>query len=152
MTQRKLIRFVFPELQRRLIAVALACVGSSMVIGVCVTAVALNRLASVLPNDGDVIVEKMPWALTLSAGVGLAIALPVFALITLSMTMPLMGVLFRLKTFLTGTVDGTQVEECKLRDKDPLKDLCSLLNQATVEQRRSNGEGAESATASQKAA
>lgn len=138
MMQRKLVRFVFPELQRRLVAVALACVGSSVVIAVCMVALAMNGLAGDLPNDGDQVVDAMPAAMMLTAGVGLAIALPIFAMIALAMTMPLMGVLYRLQQFLNDTVEGRETQECKLRTNDPLKDLCALLNKATEEQRRVN--------------
>ena len=57
------------------------------------------------------------------------------------MTMPLMGVLYRLQQFLKDTAEGRETEECKLRANDPLQDLCSLLNDATREQRPANAAG-----------
>ncbi|QDV08439.1 hypothetical protein Poly30_39820 [Planctomycetes bacterium Poly30] len=156
MKQRKLIRFVFPELQRRLVAVALACVGSSVAIGVCLVAIAMHGLAGDLPNDGDLVLESMPRALVIASGIGVAVALPVFAMIALAMTMPLMGVLYRLQQFLTDTAEGRETAECELRTNDPLQDLCSLLNQATRSQRAANAAGKgsreEGSEASQRAA
>ncbi len=139
MKQRKRIRFVLPEIQRRLVAVTVACVGTSVVLGVCLTAMAYTQLAGALPSDGDIVMERMPGALWRTALVGMAVALPAFLALALALTMPLMGVLYHFGAFLRRTADGSQVEECKLRARDPLQGLAALLNEATAEKRRVNG-------------
>ncbi len=143
MTQRKRIRIVLPGLQHRLVLFALCGAGMSVVLAACVVARRLSNLAENLPNDGDLVMEQMSQALMGDFAVALGVALPAFALMTLVLTMPFFGVLFRFQSFLEGTAKGEQTEPCGLRDSDPMGGVCELLNAATEGQRAINRQSQE---------
>ncbi len=138
MNNRKSIRFVFPDLQRRLLLGVLVCAGTSVILSTCISAVSLASLARELPNDGDLLMERTTSLLVWNMGIALVIALPAFALLACLISMPMMGVFHRLHAFLQDTVNGDQIRGCQLRDKDPMQDVARLLNQATEAQRERN--------------
>lgn len=139
MNNRKSIRFVFPDLQRRLLLGVLVCAGTSVILSTCISAVSLASLARELPNDGDLLMERTTSLLTWNMGIALVIALPAFALLASLISMPMMGVFYRFHSFLQGTASGEQVKPCELRDNDPMREMAQLLNQATEAQRERNG-------------
>jgi len=138
MTQRKRIRIVLPSLQRPMVLFAFCGAGMSVVLTACVVARRLSNLAENLPNDGDLVMEQMSQALMGDFAIALGVALPAFTLLTLLLTMPFVGVLYRFQSFLKGTVDGSETEPCDLRDTDPMSEVCDLLNAATEGQRAIN--------------
>ncbi|MCP5022394.1 MAG: hypothetical protein GY930_11535 [bacterium] len=138
MTQRKRIRIVLPSLQRPMVLYAFCGAGMSVVLTACVVARRLSNLAEKLPNDGELVMEQMTQALMGDFAIALGVALPAFALLTLLLTMPFVGVLYRFQSFLQGTVDGSETEPCDLRDTDPMSNVCDLLNAATEGQRAIN--------------
>lgn len=139
MNQRKSIRFVFPELQRRMLLGVLVCAGTSVILSTCISAVSLSSLARELPNDGDLLMERTPSLLMWNMGIALVIAIPAFTLLASLITMPMLGAFYSLRSFLDGVADGTRSEDCKLRESDPMKDVAELLNRVTSAQRAENG-------------
>ena len=110
----------------------------SAVLTACIAAQSLASLAKELPNDGGVVLERMPALLMSNFLVALLVVLPAFALLALLISMPFVGAAYRLNTFLKATADGEQTVPCKLRTKDPLQDVCALMNAVTLGQRENN--------------
>ena len=138
MSQRKRIRLLFPQLQLRLLTYILLSTGVSVVLTACIAAQALASLAKDLPNDGDMVMDQMPSLLLNHFGIALVVALPVFALLAFLISMPYVGVAYRLHSFLKATGSGEQTMPCRLRTNDPMQDVCELINKATLGQREKN--------------
>ena len=67
--------------------------------------------------------------------VSLALMVPVTLMIGVLTTFVFAGPLYRMKRFLTETVNGEKPDDCFLRWHDELQDFAKLLNEATVPMR-----------------
>ncbi len=140
--KRSVIRFVDAGVQRRLMAGVLTCVGVTVAAATCATIYGMDALASELPHDGELVAAKTV-ALGVRAGMlALVVSLPALLLLLLAATMPVAGVSYRFRQFLTEVVAGSRVEPLSLRRGDPMQAFATLLNAATEETRRRNGEAA----------
>lgn len=143
MNRRKSIRFVLPELQRRIVAMTLVSIGTAVIMSICLTAVTLTILSQSLPTDGAIVQARTPGLLAQNMIWSLLLLMPAFVLIALSVTMPVIGATSRLREFVAQVAAGTATQPCKLRQTDPLQDLCDELNRATAPRRAQNeGQGA----------
>lgn len=144
MNQRKLIRFVEPVVQRRIVAAILTCVGVTAVVSACVTIWSLHALATSLPSDGnEVVVRSIPIGLRVGA-IALLVSLPMLVMMGLAATMPLIGVHYRMRTYLRAVAEGRERKPLALRTGDPCHELAELINVATAVHRERDGAGASS--------
>ena len=140
MKQRKSFRILFPTFQRRLLAFVLVSAGSTVILSVCLTAARISSLARSLPNDGQLVMDSLTGLMMRDILIALGIALPAMGLLALVATMPLFGVFFRFRSFLTDVIEGSETEPCSLRQNDPMANVAELLNAATEAQRKLNAQ------------
>lgn len=128
-------KLIDPKVQGRLVVHALMCACAAVVLQAGLTAWTLSNFAVTLPNDGQIVLEAIPGALVVNVIFALLIISPVTIFFVVAASFPLFGPMYRFRTFLTGVVRGEHPEPCTLRAKDEFKDMCTLLNEVTEEQR-----------------
>lgn len=135
---RRRIKLIKPGLQLRLVGIffGLTCLGG--LIQVLHLAMRLSQLASSMPEGGNYLLTQLPSLPLEIFLVSFFLLLPLTMIVGVMSTFRIAGPLYRMEMFLRGVADGTQSEECRLRKRDQLKGLCSLLNRATSEARARN--------------
>jgi hypothetical protein len=131
-------KWIHPELQLGL----LVLIGAAAVVAVAVQSVvfarAMGLLAKSLPNDAAEVAFQLPGLILRTAVGTLLLLTPTLYFLGLGLTFRIFGPVYRFRTFLRSVQAGEQVDECRLREGDRLKDLCVLLNEVTAERRRQN--------------
>lgn len=117
--------------QSGLIGLVIFASGVGSVVSTSCAAWWFGRLAGELPSDGELLLSRLPSGLAVVCLGSLFLTIPLFLLMARNATFRIFGPLHRFRIFLTDVNAGTQVEPCRLREKDELKDVCELLNRAT---------------------
>ena len=138
MYKRKFFRWLFPQVQGRvLLFLAMISVVSVMahVAGLVWT---LTSLAGDLPNDGRELQEAIPALLVRNTLLTLVFTLPAVMLMGAAAMMPVVGPFYRFRLFLMAVAKGEQRDDLRLRQGDGFQDVAQLLNDATAPARASS--------------
>lgn len=136
--KKRKVKLILPSLQIRLIGYFAGASLLSLGLQYLLFSQSISSLASDLPRDGVIVLDKLPGML---AGVFLtsaALIFPVIAWIGLQTTFRFAGPLYRFEKHLSGVVDGSESNACNLRRGDQLQQVCRLMNEATRLQREAN--------------
>lgn len=133
--RRRLIRWLLPQVQGRVLLLLVMCGVSAVLLNVCLLVWILGRVASTLPTDGELLYAKMGELLVQSAVLTLVLAVPAFVFLGLAAMMPVVGPLHRFRLFLLAVVEGKHPDQLRLRDDDRFQDIAELLNRATALER-----------------
>lgn len=146
MNKRKLIRYLLPQIQGRLLVFLAMTAVVSVMLQAALLTYTLTQVARSLPHDGTMLHELIPATLVRNSLLTLAIALPVLLVLGAAATMPLVGPLYRFRMYLQAVADGRETQRLRLRAGDSFHDVAELINAATALQREHNGQ-AQTATA-----
>ena len=125
-------KLIEPRLQMRLAALFLGVACGAVLVQALVLSHALQNLAGRLPNDGALLVEEAPQALTTSLFVSFLLLAPLTVSVGILAMFRIVGPLYRFRVFLRDVAAGKQREACRIRKHDELHDLCALLNEVTA--------------------
>ncbi|HPF13968.1 MAG: hypothetical protein H6830_07035 [Planctomycetes bacterium] len=143
MKTRKDFRVLFPKLQSRNLLILTLCSVTGAVVGGSLTALAVMRVASNLPHDGEALLASLPAVLGFQVVVGVALTIPAFLMIGAVASMPLFGALHRVQQYLRDVDEGRESAALVLRTEDPLQELGTLASKVTEAQRAQNAERAQ---------
>lgn len=104
--------------------------------------VVLGELAVELPQDGNILLDLVPWALARVFVASLVVFLPIIFVVGVLTTFRIAGPLYRFEQFLKAILRGERPEDIRLRRGDELTDLAQILNEATEPMRRRGGAAA----------
>jgi hypothetical protein len=135
---RRRKKLIQPRLQIRLVASFLAMSALSLLLQYIVFVSSLAELASDLPQDGFVVLERIPHYVLRTALVSVGIALPISFMVGVLITFRVAGPVYRLERFLSEIIRGEKPVDCRLRKGDELQELCALVNSATASLRASS--------------
>ena len=129
---RRKVKLILPRIQIRLIGSFLAASLLSLGLQYLLFNQAVSSMAAELPNDGMVVLDRMPRVLFGVLLTTIALIFPAIAWIGLQTTFRIAGPLYRFERYLTAVVRGDESRACKLRTGDQLQELCELINQASM--------------------
>jgi len=135
---RRRIKLIKPRLQLRLVGIffGLSCLGG--LIQVLHLSMRLTGLASSLPSGGNYLLAQLPSLPIEIFLVSFFLLFPLTMAVGVLCTFRIAGPVYHFEKFLRDVAIGEESRECKLRDGDQLKELCSLINAATQEARERN--------------
>ncbi|MEM9800205.1 MAG: hypothetical protein AAGA20_07765 [Planctomycetota bacterium] len=129
--QRRKKKLIKPGLQLRLsggfLGLVLLMLGLQFVL---LTSI-FQGTANELPNDGALLIGAANGAALRLVGVSALIFLPLTLLVGIVTTFRVAGPLHRFESFLSAVRDGDRPADFHLRDRDELKELAALINEAT---------------------
>ncbi len=103
-----------------------------------VFASAMSELGANLPNDSGIFFEsylqELLWSMAGCAGIALSLSFLTGILLTFRVT----GPIYRMEQYLREVKSGAKPADCRLRQSDELKGLCSLINEATAPLRQAD--------------
>jgi len=127
---KRRIKLINPPLQIKLTMIFVGMAALALLLQFVLFTATVSRMASSLPNDGQIVWEEMTGLLTQSALTSLLAFLPLIFAVGILTTFRIAGPLYRMKMFLEQIVRGEQPGHCRLRKGDELHDFCELLNRA----------------------
>lgn len=136
---RRRIKLIRPSLQLKLIFVFLGMSASSMLLQFILFMGSMTEVATLLPNDGLVLVESMPAVLYRTLLVSFIVFLPLMFMVGVLVTFRIAGPVYRFEQYLKQVIRGERPGDCRLRKGDELWDICELINRATEPLRVSDG-------------
>lgn len=141
--RKKLIQ---PRLQLRLILAFFGVATLALILQFILFATSLSNLASELPSEGPLLLERIPshtlWVLAVSFLVLMPLTFGVGVIVTFRVA----GPLYRFDQHLKAIARGEDPGECRIRKDDELQDLCATLNAAIGVLRKADPLRAESAS------
>lgn len=147
---KRRIKLIQPKLQLKLIGAFLFMSALALNLQFILFTSSLTQLASELPEDGTLLVERIPGHVLQIFLISFLIFLPLTFCIGVLVTFRVAGPIYRLETYLKQVIRGEKPDDCRLRKGDELMDLCELINRATAPLRMKSSEqksAAEAATA-----
>ena len=140
--QRRSIRLINPRLQHRMVGAFVGLAVLAMLLQFLFLGARLTHVASTIPDGGAELATEVPLVLVKVLLVSLIALIPIIYAFGVRITFKLAGPIYRFESFLRAVSEGTQVEECRIRRKDQLHDLCRQINEATAMARAQNAERA----------
>lgn len=150
--RKKLIQ---PRLQLRLIFTFLGVALLALLLQFLLFGATIAALASDLPQDGPVLLDRIPQYTLLVFGISLCILLPMTLCVGVIVTFRIAGPLYRFEQHLLAVARGEDPGVCRIRRDDELQDFCKTLNAALDRLRSARPlevPGAQSAAALEEAA
>jgi signal peptidase II len=129
---RRRTRLIQPRLQIKMIAAFLGMSTLALLLQFIVFTSSLSELASDLPQDGPLLLERIPSSVLWTALLSFTVLLPMTFMVGVLVTFRVAGPLYRFEVFLKAIIRGEKPADCRLRKGDELHELCELLNQATA--------------------
>jgi hypothetical protein len=129
---RRRIKLIQPRLQIRMILAFLGVTALALTLQFLLFTSSLARLASELPADGDLLLERVPEQVLVVLLVSALVVLPLTFSVGILITFRIAGPLYRMRRFLDDVAAGRRPAECRLRKGDELQDFCEALNRATA--------------------
>ena len=126
--KRKLIR---PGLQLRLSGVFVGLVTLMLLLQYMLLGAELYRAAGELPSDGTRLLAMTDGVALRVVVASALVFLPLTLLVGVLASFRIAGPVYRFERFLEALRDGEQPEDFQLRDGDELKEIATLLNDAT---------------------
>jgi len=145
---RKLIE---PRIQMRFVLLFLSVVCLAALVQTIVVGYVLQDLASEMPSDGEVVLARIPYTLSLGMGLTILLLTPITFALGIRTTFPIVGPLHRFRMHLTQVLAGERPGPCRIRKGDELQDFCELLNR-TLEPLQDSSPSAAERSAERRAA
>lgn len=131
-------RLIQPRLQFRLIFTFLGIALLALLLQFLLFGATISRLAEDLPQDGPLLMERIP-AFTLGVfAVSLGVLLPMSVCVGVIVTFRIAGPLYRFEQHLKAIARGEDPGVCRIRREDELQEFCTTFNQA-LDKVRSRG-------------
>lgn len=123
-------QLIHPRLQWRLVLTFLGVSLVGLLLQFVLCAATMSALASELPQDGPLLMERIPsYTLTILA-ISMCVLFPLTITIGILATFRIAGPLFRFEQHLKAIARGEDPGECHIRKGDQLQDLCDTFNSA----------------------
>lgn len=129
---KRRIKLIQPKLQLKLIGAFLFMSALALNLQFILFTSSLTQLASELPEDGTLLVERIPGHVLQIFLISFLIFLPLTFCIGVLVTFRVAGPIYRLETYLKQVIRGEKPDDCRLRKGDELMELCELINRATA--------------------
>jgi hypothetical protein len=134
---KRSIQLIQPRLQLRLVLTFLGVGLVGLLFQFVLFAATISALASELPEDGPLLLERIPsYTLTVLA-ISACVLFPLTITVGILTTFRLAGPLYRFELHLKAIARGEDPGVCRLRDGDQLQELCVTFNAALDTMRRS---------------
>lgn len=140
---RRRVRLIQPKLQLRLILVFLGLSILGLVLQVSLFTMSVTELASELPSDGSLVLERTPSLVLVALGVTLSAVLPLVFFVGVLVTFRIAGPLYRFQKHFEALARGEDPGPCRIRRGDDLQELCATIN-AGLDRVRAASAGASS--------
>jgi hypothetical protein len=129
-------QLIHPRLQLRLVLTFLGVSLVGLLLQFVLFAATISALAAELPQDGPLLVERIPsYTLTVFA-ISVCVLFPLTMTIGILTTFRVAGPLFRFEQHLKAIARGEDPGECRIRKGDQLQEFCASFNEALVAMRR----------------
>jgi signal peptidase II len=129
---RRRTHLIQPRLQIKLIAAFMGMSTLALLLQFIVFTSRLSELAADLPQDGPLVLERIPSTVLWTGFLSFAVLLPLTFMVGVLVTFRVAGPLYRFEMFLKAIIRGERPADFRLRKNDELQELCVLLNQATA--------------------
>jgi hypothetical protein len=133
--RKKLIQ---PRLQFRLIFTFLGVALLALLMQFLLFGATISRLAEDLPQDGPLLMERIPGFTLGVFAVSLGVLLPMTVCVGVIVTFRIAGPLYRFEQHLKAIARGEDPGVCRIRREDELQEFCTSFNQA-LDKVRSRG-------------
>lgn len=129
---KRRIKLIQPRLQLKLISAFLGMSALALILQFLLFTSSLTELAAEIPEDGALLMERIPAHVQRILLVSFLIFLPLSFCVGVLVTFRVAGPLYRFEMYLKQVIRGEKPADCRLRDGDELQGLCELINQATA--------------------
>ena len=136
--RKKLIK---PELQLKIVLTLLLTAGLCTLVQTVMLSRSLSAIPGFSSTASDELMVHLPGILIRNLAVTLAILIPLVLTIGTLVTFRIAGPVYRFEKFFENLIAGEQVDPCRLRERDELHELCSLVNEATRPLRAKDPQG-----------
>ena len=123
-------KLIQPRLQLRLIFTFLGVALLALLLQFLLFGATLSSLAADLPQDGPVLLDRIPQYTLLVFGVSLCVLLPMTLCVGVIVTFRIAGPLYRFEQHLKAIVRGEDPGVCRIRRDDELQEFCQTFNAA----------------------
>ena len=141
------IKLVKPAFQLKIASVFLVTALVAMVVQAFTLHRTVMKMATLLPNDSDLLTQIWPEQLVQSTLLTAGLLLFMVLGVGIAITHKIAGPLHRFEMYMRALKNGKASAPCKLRTSDQLQDFCQLLNEATEPLRTESSGENESRTA-----
>lgn len=125
--RKKLIQ---PRLQLTLILSFLGVAVLALLLQFLLFQSTLSVLAADLPQDGALLLERVPGFTLLVLAISLCVLLPLSFFVGVMVTFRIAGPIHNIDQHLLAVARGEDPGECRIRKNDELQDVCAHLNAA----------------------
>ena len=129
---KRKIKLIQPKLQMKLILTFLGTSALALTLQFLLFTSSLTDLASSLPVDGSLLLERVPESVQMNFLVSFGLLLPLTWFAGVLCTFRVAGPLYRFEVFLKQIIAGEKPGACRIRKGDELQEFCDLLNRATA--------------------
>lgn len=137
-TEQRRDRLVRPRLQLRLILAFLGVAVMALLLQFALLACVLTTAAAELPQDGQLLLERMSSLSLAILAISLGVLLPLCFFVGVLATFRVAGPLYRFEKHLEAVARGIDPGTCRIRSGDELQEFCQVLNSA-LERVRARG-------------
>ncbi len=123
-------QLVHPRLQLRLVLIFLGVSLVGLVLQFVLIAATISALAAELPQDGPLLLERIPSYTLAILGITACVVFPLTITVGILATFRVAGPLYRFEQHLKAIARGEDPGECHIRKGDQLHEFCTSLNQA----------------------
>lgn len=137
-TQKRRIQLIQPRLQMRLILTFLGVSIIGLILQFILFAATISSLADDLPQDGPLLLERIPTFTFAVLAITLCVVFPLTIAVGILSTFRIAGPLYRMERHLDSIARGEATDDCRIRQDDELQEFCGKLNAAVnaLKQRR----------------
>jgi hypothetical protein len=129
-TYKRKKKLIQPRLQLRLIFTFLGVALLALLLQFLLFGASLSALASEMPTDGPILIDRIPQYTLLVFGTSLCLLLPMTLCVGVLVTFRIAGPLYRFEQHLKAIARGEDPGVCRIRREDELQEFCQTLNAA----------------------
>jgi len=130
MQNKRRKKLIQPRLQMRLILTFLGVALIGLMLQFLLFAATMSALADELPQDGPILIERIPSFTLAVLGITVCVLLPLTITVGILTTFRIAGPLYRFEQHLKAIARGERVDDCRIRKGDELQEFCRTLNAA----------------------
>jgi hypothetical protein len=123
-------KLIQPRLQLRLTFTFLGVALLALLLQFLLFGATISALAAELPQDGPVLLDRIPQYTLLVFGISICVLLPMTLCVGVLVTFRIAGPLYRFEQHLKAIARGEDPGVCRIRREDELQDFCKTLNAA----------------------
>jgi len=123
-------KLIQPKLQLRLALTFLGVGLIGLILQFILFAATISALAAELPQDGPLLMERIPSYTLAVLGISMCVLFPLTITVGILATFRIAGPLYRFEQHLKAIARGEEPGECHIRTGDQLQDFCVTLNAA----------------------